>query len=241
MSAKPLMFLTSALASAGLVIEPAAAAANGLSQLGTWGLPQHAGKTVSNLTCDGTPGVGSNILQMNVPRVPGANTGNAFRPNINAGASVPTGNTGFSRPMSVFNYNNDNSGAAAGQSIEASSRAYFGKPLNIYGGAATAMPRRASSAIAEGATSPPPAAAPAASRTSQPMAARARRSTRRRGRPEPRGGRLQLHHDRRTAERGCRRGRSQGARAASVGHEPARRCRPGWLMRPQYRIKILAP
>jgi hypothetical protein len=36
MSVKSLMFLTSALASAGLVIEPVAATANGLSQLGTW-------------------------------------------------------------------------------------------------------------------------------------------------------------------------------------------------------------
>jgi hypothetical protein len=36
MSAKSLMFLTSALASAGMVIEPLAADAAGLSQLGTW-------------------------------------------------------------------------------------------------------------------------------------------------------------------------------------------------------------
>ena len=34
MSVKSLMFLTSALASAGMVIEPVAATANGLSQLG---------------------------------------------------------------------------------------------------------------------------------------------------------------------------------------------------------------
>ena len=54
MSVKSLMFLTSALASAGLVIEPVAAAANGLSQLETWGAPQGAGKAVSNLRCDGT-------------------------------------------------------------------------------------------------------------------------------------------------------------------------------------------
>ena len=37
MSVKTLMFLTSALAKAGLVIEPLAANADGMSQLGTWG------------------------------------------------------------------------------------------------------------------------------------------------------------------------------------------------------------
>src|ERR1700722_18149455 len=141
MSVKSLMFLTSALASARLVIHPGPATANGLSQLGTWGLPQGTGKPVSNLSCDGVPGVGSNILQMNVPRVP-ASTGNAFRPNVNAGANVPTGNVsgniGLSKPLNVYNHNNDNPGVkaeAAGSSIEASSRTYFGKPLNVVGGA----------------------------------------------------------------------------------------------------------
>ena len=45
MSVKTLMFLTSALATAGLVIEPLAANADGMSQLGTWGKPTgtHAG------------------------------------------------------------------------------------------------------------------------------------------------------------------------------------------------------
>ncbi len=115
MSVKSLMFLTSALASAGLVIEPVAAAANGLSQLGTWGLPQGAARTVSNVRCDGAPGVGSNILQMNVPRVPGANGSNnnsAFRPSVNAGANSP-GNTGISKALNVYNHNSDNTGANA--------------------------------------------------------------------------------------------------------------------------------
>src|SRR5580692_9384959 len=141
MSVKSLMFLTSALASAGMVIEPVAVVASDMNQLGTWGMPQGAGKTVSNLSCDGTPGVGSNILQMNVPHVPGAN-GNAFHPNVNAGANVPTGNVtgniGFSKPLNVYNHNNDNPGTrteTAGNSIDASSRTYFGKPLNVYSGA----------------------------------------------------------------------------------------------------------
>ncbi len=140
MSVKSLMFLTSALASAGMVIEPVAVVASDMNQLGTWGMPQGAGKTVSNLSCDGTPGVGSNILQMNVPRVQGAN--GAFHPNVNAGANVPTGNVtgniGFSKPLNVYNHNNDNPGAraeTAGNSIDASSRTYFGKPLNVYSGA----------------------------------------------------------------------------------------------------------
>lgn len=51
-----------------------------------------------------------------------------MRPNVNAGANVPTGNVtgniGFSRPMSAFNHNNDNPGAngATGPSIEADLR-----------------------------------------------------------------------------------------------------------------------
>ena len=36
MSVKTLMFLTSALATPGLIIEPLAANADGMSQLGTW-------------------------------------------------------------------------------------------------------------------------------------------------------------------------------------------------------------
>ena len=40
MSVKTLMFLTSALATAGLIIEPLAANADGMSQLGTWGMPR---------------------------------------------------------------------------------------------------------------------------------------------------------------------------------------------------------
>ncbi len=113
-----------------------------MSQLGTWGLPQGAGKTVSNLSATVCRSVGSNILQMNVPHVAGANTSNAFRPNVNAGANVPTGNVtgniGLSKPLNVYNHNNDNPGVkaeAAGSSIEASSRTYFGKPLNVVGGA----------------------------------------------------------------------------------------------------------
>ena len=182
MSVKSLMFLTSALASAGLVIEPVAAAANGMSQLGTWGLPQGAGKTVSNLSCDGVPGVGSNILQMNVPRVAGANTSNAFRPNVNSGANVPsgnvTGNIGFSKPLNVYHHNNDNSGVsaeAAGSSIEASSRTYFGKPLNVFGGAGENNSQAGFTGNGGTAISRSPAAVPTPNSPSPPMAARARR------------------------------------------------------------------
>ena len=65
MSVKTLMFLTSALATAGMVIEPLAANADGMSQLGTWGRPAGMGAGVSNLTCDGVPGAGiNNIRQM---------------------------------------------------------------------------------------------------------------------------------------------------------------------------------
>jgi hypothetical protein len=39
MSVKTLMFLTSALATPGLIIEPLVANADGMSQLGTWRMP----------------------------------------------------------------------------------------------------------------------------------------------------------------------------------------------------------
>ena len=85
MSVKSLMFLTSALVSTSMVIEPLAANAGGLNQLGTstnnagvsnpsakWGNPAPAGGRISNLTCDGVPGVDqSNIRQMNERRSPG--------------------------------------------------------------------------------------------------------------------------------------------------------------------------
>ena len=51
MPAKSLMFLTSALVSAGLMIEPLAANAAGLRQTGTW--PAGQIRSVSN--CDGVP------------------------------------------------------------------------------------------------------------------------------------------------------------------------------------------
>lgn len=82
MSLKTLMFLSSSLATAGMVVGPLAAQADGMSQLGTWGKPAGMGAGVSNLTCDGVPGIGSmNIRQMNLPRTPGVNTNSsAFWP-----------------------------------------------------------------------------------------------------------------------------------------------------------------
>jgi hypothetical protein len=92
MSVKTLMFLTSALTTAGLVIEPLAANADGMSQLGTWGKPSGMGAGVSNLTCDGVPGVDNmNIRQMDLPRTPGAGNVSAFRPNVNAGTNPNIG------------------------------------------------------------------------------------------------------------------------------------------------------
>jgi hypothetical protein len=107
MSLKTLMFLTSSLATAGMVVGPLAAQADGMSQLGTWGKPAGMGAGVSNLTCDGVPGVGSmNIRQMNLPRTPGVNTNtSAFRPNAapgvnaNIGGGNVSGNIGMSKPL----------------------------------------------------------------------------------------------------------------------------------------------
>src|SRR3569623_1423611 len=114
MSVKSLMFLTSVLATAGLVIEPIAAQADGMSQLGTWGRPAGMGAGVSNVTCDGLAGFNNNIRQINVPRTPGVNTNNnatAFRPNsvagfTNNGGNVP-GSVGLSTPLHVYNNRNN--------------------------------------------------------------------------------------------------------------------------------------
>jgi len=148
MSVKSLMFLTSALVSTSMVIEPLAANAGGLNQLGTstnnagvsnpsakWGNPAPAGGRISNLTCDGVPGVDqSNIRQMNERRSPGIGM-SAFRPNMinpgNAGGNIGnnaannvgrndggpigggnvSGSIGFSKPLNVFNRNSDGPGA----------------------------------------------------------------------------------------------------------------------------------
>jgi hypothetical protein len=120
MSLKTLMFLTSSLATASVAVVPLAAQADGMSQLGTWGKPAGMGAGVSNLTCDGVPGIGAmNIRQMNLPRTPGVNTNtSAFRPNAsaavnnNVGGNI-SGNIGMSKPLNVFNRNqvdNSNSG-----------------------------------------------------------------------------------------------------------------------------------
>jgi len=60
MSVKILIYLMSAVAYAGMVIEPVAAAASGLSQPETWGKPQGMRNTVSNMRCDGAPATGGN-------------------------------------------------------------------------------------------------------------------------------------------------------------------------------------
>ena len=81
MSVRTFTFLTSALATAGMMFGTAAVQANGMSQLGTWGMPAGHGAGVSNLTCDGVPGIGQvNIRQMNLPRTLGMSI---FRPNVN--------------------------------------------------------------------------------------------------------------------------------------------------------------
>src|SRR3569833_1422797 len=93
MSVKSLMYLTSALASAGIIINPLAAQAGGMSQLETWGRPNlvNGGHAISNLTCEG-PGF-NNIRQMNVPRTPGVGSGpSAFRSNVPGVGTTPAVN-----------------------------------------------------------------------------------------------------------------------------------------------------
>ncbi|HEY0234146.1 MAG TPA: hypothetical protein VGC86_03680, partial [Afipia sp.] len=150
MSFKTLMFLTSSLATAGIVVGPLAAQADGMSQLGTWGKPAGMGAGVSNLTCDGVPSIGAmNIRQMNLPRTPGVNTNmSAFRPNAapgvnaNVGGGNVTGNVGMSKPLNVFNRNQDNSGLnvdTGSRNVDTSSATNArgfgaGRQLNVFSG-----------------------------------------------------------------------------------------------------------
>src|SRR5882757_1701221 len=149
MSVKTLMFLTSALATAGLVIEPLAANADGMSQLGTWGKPAGMGAAVSNLTCDGVPGIGNmNIRQMNLPHTPGVGGMSAFRPSIgtginpNLGGNV-SGNIGFNKSLNVMSHDgavlNVESGAPAGdggsrRNFDGNRGSFSGRQLNVVGG-----------------------------------------------------------------------------------------------------------
>src|SRR3569833_941615 len=133
MSVKSLMFLTSALAPAGLVIEPIAAQADGMSQLGTWGRPAGMGAGVSNVTCDGLAGFNNNVRQISAPRTPVANTNNnatAFRPNSvagfnNNGGNVP-GSIGLSKPQNVYNNRNNDGPAINAEQGQGFSRNFDG-------------------------------------------------------------------------------------------------------------------
>jgi hypothetical protein len=139
MSVKSLMFLTSALATAGLVIEPLAADAAGMSQLGTWGRPTGMGAGVSNLACDGVPNLAglNNIRQINLPRTPSVNAGSAFRPNTQAASGDLGGNVGFSHHLNVVGNNNSNanSDALPRASTETNpGRGLGNRQLNVFGG-----------------------------------------------------------------------------------------------------------
>jgi len=71
MSLKHLMYLTSALAAGTMLAGPAMAQTDGVRQTGDWGETFGKGMDLSNLACQGVPGVGTNmnIRQMNVPGV----------------------------------------------------------------------------------------------------------------------------------------------------------------------------
>jgi len=138
MSVKSLMFLTSALITAGLVIEPLAANAAGLHQVGTWGTPAGLGRAVSNLRCDGVPGV-ANLAGRPLP---GVGTTRAFRAPPGVTANIG-GSGGFTRPLNVLGH--DGAGGDGGRfemhrTIEGGghadgARGAFGsRPLNVMGG-----------------------------------------------------------------------------------------------------------
>ena len=121
------------------------------------------GAGVSNLTCDGVPGVDQmNIRQMNVPRTPGVGAMSAFRPNVNAGANNyvnpnagnvspniggnVSGNIGFSKPLNVFNGNdaspapNRGTDSVPARNFDGNRGAFGGRPLNVIGGNADNSP-----------------------------------------------------------------------------------------------------
>ena len=122
MSVKSLMFLTSALVTAALVIEPLAANAAGLHQTGTWGRPTSV--AVSNLRCGGVPGVGS--ISTRPLNMPGVGNVSAFRP----APGVNSGNREFSMRRNF-------DGARIGESARA---AFGSRPLNVTGGADASLP-----------------------------------------------------------------------------------------------------
>jgi hypothetical protein len=125
MSVKPLIYLMSALASAGMVIEPVSAAAAGLSQPETWGKPKGTRKTVSNLRCDGTAGIGGNSgggaltasRAKNSAHNP-AQTNNKIAPSTTTVFVIGGGGSNLSPPLNLtVDNSSDNAGTntAAGQ------------------------------------------------------------------------------------------------------------------------------
>jgi hypothetical protein len=90
MSVKALMYLACALASAGVMTEPVAAAAAGLNQLETWGKPQGTSATVSNMRCEGTPGSGGDTSTTTVFVIGGS--GSNLRPPQNLTMDNPSDN-----------------------------------------------------------------------------------------------------------------------------------------------------
>jgi hypothetical protein len=94
MSVKTLIYLMSALAFAGMVIEPVAAFAAGLSQAETWGKPQGPRKTVSNLRCDGTPGIGGNSGGDSTTVLVIGGSGSNLSPPLNLTVDNPSDNAG---------------------------------------------------------------------------------------------------------------------------------------------------
>jgi len=129
MPAKSLMFLTSAPVAAGLAIEPLAANAAGLHQTGTWGRPVGVSRSVSNLRCDGVPGVGS--VSMRPMTVPGVGNMSAFRPNVTPGV-----NSSFNRPLNVLGGDTGNRRSFnMGHAPDVARGAFGTRPLNVTGGA----------------------------------------------------------------------------------------------------------
>src|SRR5689334_20028429 len=121
MSAKTLTILTSVLVTASLVVEPLAATAGTLRQIGTWGRGMHSGVSnqgISNLTCDSLPGVGS---MPQIPHTPGLST---IHPHVMPGVS--------GGPFNAFNFNHPLNVTGGNTNITINKTIDNSKTLNVY-------------------------------------------------------------------------------------------------------------
>ena len=114
MSLKPLMFLSSALATASMVAVPAAAQAGGMSQIGTWNKTAGKGAGTTVLDCGAGIPMGQPISMANV-----------LRP------SMVSNNISVNHPLNVSNSVNGGSNVSVNRPMNVQSNTRIDRPLNV--------------------------------------------------------------------------------------------------------------